>query len=129
MKHMRVVLDTNVLVSALMTPSGNPSKVYKMFLAEELTLVYSEEILAEYEDVLYRPRLRINAEDADMVLDAIRQCGDLVVPNLSLDPMLDDDDRIFYDAAKCVGAYLVTGNTRHYPTESFILTPTEFLDK
>ena len=129
MKHKRVVLDTNVLVSALMTPSGNPAKVHKMFLAEELTLVYSEEILAEYEDVLFRPRLRIPTDDADAVLEAIRQCGDLVTPNPSTDSMPDEDDRIFYDAAKCTGAYLVTGNSRHYPSEPFILTPTEFLDK
>jgi len=128
MKHKRVVIDTNVLVSALMTPSGNPAKVHKMFLAEELTLVYSEEILAEYEDVLFRPRLRIPTDDADIVLEAIRQYGDLVAPDPSTDSMPDEDDRIFYDAAKCTGSYLVTGNTRHYPSESFILTPTEFLN-
>ena len=128
MKHKRVVLDTNVLVSALMAPLGNPAKVHKMFLAEELTLVYSDEILAEYEDVLFRPRLRIPTDDADAVLDAIRQYGDLVAPDPSVDSMPDEDDRIFYDAAKSTGAYLVTGNTRHYPSESFILTPTEFLD-
>ena len=55
----RVVIDTNVLASALMTPTGNPAKVFKMFLAETIVLVYSEEIMFEYEDVLYRPRLRI----------------------------------------------------------------------
>jgi len=129
MKHKRVVLDTNVLASALMTPSGNPAKVYKMFLAEELTLVYSEEIIAEYEDVLHRPRLRIPSEDADRVLEAIYLCGDLVAPNPSTNYMPDEDDRIFYDAAKCTGAYLVTGNTRHYPNELFKLTPTQFLEK
>jgi len=95
MKHKRVVLDTNVLVSALMTPSGNPAKVHKMFLAEELTLVYSKEILAEYEDVLFRPHLRIHADDAETVLKSIRQCGYLVAPNPSADSMPDEDDRIF----------------------------------
>jgi putative PIN family toxin of toxin-antitoxin system len=128
MKHKRVVLDTNVLVSALMTPSGNPAKVHKMFLAEELTLVYSDEILFEYEEVLHRSHLRIPAEDADTVLEAIRQRGDLVASTPSTISMSDEDDQVFYDVAKCTGAYLVTGNTRHYPSESFILTPTEFLD-
>jgi len=127
MKHRRVVLDTNVLVSALLTPSGNPAKIYRMFLAEELTLVYSEEIIAEYQDVLHRPRLMLHTDDTDTVLRAIRCCGVLVAPVPSSGPMLDEDDRIFFDAAKCTGAYLVTGNTRHYPCESFILTPTEFL--
>ena len=124
----RVVIDTNVLASALMTPTGNPAKVYKMFLTETIVLVYSEEIMFEYEDVLYRPRLRIPTEDADMVLEAIRQYGDMVIPSPSSDFMPDEDDRVFYDAASCAGAYLITGNKRHYPEESFILTPAEFLE-
>ena len=128
MKHMRVVLDTNGLASALLTPSGNPAKVYKRFLDEELTLVYSEQILVEYEDVLYRLHLQIPIEDADTILKAIRQCGYLVAPNPSTDFMQDEDDRIFYDTAKFTGAYLVTGNTRHYPNEPFILSPTQFLE-
>jgi putative PIN family toxin of toxin-antitoxin system len=127
MSTPRAVLDTNVLVSALMTPSGNPAKVYKMFFTRQLMLVYSDEIMLEYEDVLYRPRLRIPTDDADLVLETIRQHGELVAPTVSIASMPDEDDRIFYDAAKSSGAYLITGNTRHYPSESFILTPTEFL--
>ena len=99
MKQLRVVLNTNVLVSALMSPSGNPAEIYKMFFTGDLGLVYNESILSEYDDVLHRPYLRIP----------------------------DEDDRAFYDIAKSSGAYLVTGNTRHYPNESFILTPTEFM--
>ena len=122
-----VVLDTNVLASALMSSLGNPAKIFKMFLTEALKLIYSEDIIAEYEDVLYRPRLRILAEDADIVLVAIRQHGELVAPIPSTFPMTDEDDRCFYDAAKIANAYLITGNTRHFPAESFILTPFEFL--
>ena len=124
----RVVLDTNILDSGLMTPSGNPAIVYKLFLNGEIVLLYSAEIMLEYEDVLYRPRLRIPAEDADMILEAIRQCGELVAPRPSTDSMTDEDDRVFYDAARTAGAYLITGNTRHYPPSSFILTPKEFLE-
>jgi putative PIN family toxin of toxin-antitoxin system len=124
----RVVLDTNIIASALMTPSGNPAKVYKMFINREIVLVYSEEIMLEYEDVLHRPRLSIPAENADTILEAIRQCGELVAPRPSTDPMADEDDRVFYDAARTAGAYLVTGNTRHYPASSFVLTPKEFLE-
>jgi len=71
MKQRRVVLDTNVLVSALMTPSGNPAKIYKMFFTGDLGLVYNESILSEYDDVLHRPYLRIPDEDADKVINAI----------------------------------------------------------
>jgi len=125
---LRVVLDTNILASALITPSGNPASVYKLFLNGEIVLVYSAEIIQEYEDVLYRTRLRIPAEDADTILEAIRQCGELVAPSPSIGSMADEDDRVFYDAARTAGAYLITGNTRHYPASSFVLTPREFLE-
>ena len=124
----RVVIDTNILVSALLSPSGNPAKVYRMFLTGLLFLVYSESIMEEYEDVLYRPRLNILKGDADTVLEAIRQYGERAEPIRSTNPMTDEDDRVFYDTAKCAGAYLITGNKRHFPDEPFILTPAEFLE-
>jgi len=63
MNMPRVVIDTNVIVSALLSPFGNPAKIYKMFLAGLLTLVYSSDILDEYQDVLSRPRLKIPANE------------------------------------------------------------------
>ena len=59
MSAKRVVLDTNVVVSASLSRNVNPAKIYRMFLAGLLTLIYCDEILAEYEDMLYRPHLRI----------------------------------------------------------------------
>ena len=128
MTPRRVVLDTNVLVSALMSPLGNPASIHRMFLNGEIVLVYSAEIILEYEDVLYRPRLRIDTEDADMVLEAIRLCGELVTPQPSSEPMTDEDDRPFYDTAKSASAFLVTCNIRHYPMSSFVLTPKDFFE-
>jgi putative PIN family toxin of toxin-antitoxin system len=128
MNGLRAVLDTNIIVSAFLSPTGNPAKVYKMFLAGILTLVYSQDILSEYQDVLYRPHLQIPVNDVDIVFKSIRQHGELVVPIPSTVYMVDEDDRAFYDAAKSSSAYLITGNTRHYPQELFIVTPAEFLD-
>ncbi|MDR1539274.1 MAG: putative toxin-antitoxin system toxin component, PIN family [Clostridiales bacterium] len=128
MNMPRVVLDTNILVSALLSPLGNPAKIYRMFLTETLELVFSEDIFTEYEDVLFRPRLRISPVDAETVLAAIRQNGETALPVPSTDAMIDEDDRVFYDAAKSAGAYLITGNTKHYPKEPFVLTPAEFLE-
>ena len=124
----RIVLDTNVLVSALLSPGGNPAKIYRMFFTGAVVLVYSESIMMEYMDVLYRPNLRISNEDADKVLDAIRLHGELVEPTQSTIALTDEDDRIFYDAAEIADAFLVTGNLRHYPNEPRILSPAEFLD-
>jgi predicted nucleic acid-binding protein len=61
------------------------------------------------------------------VLKVIQEYGERIEPNQSTHEMLDEDDRIFYDTAKNAGAYLVTGNKRHYPDEAFILTPADFL--
>jgi len=123
----RVVLDTNVLVSALLSRESNPAEIYRMFMAKAFTLVYCAEILNEYGDVLYRPKLRIPRSDADIMLAAIRKHGEEVRTAPSVILMPDEDDRVFYDAAKRSGAYLVTGNKRHYPNEPFIFTPAEFL--
>jgi len=128
MKHWRVVIDTNVLVSALMTPTGKSAMVFRLFLTGEFTLVYSEEILDEYMTVLQRPRLRVQEEDVSTILSAIRQCGVLVAPTPSIEHMPDEDDRKFYDAAKSTDAYLVTGNARHYPNEQFIHSPASYLE-
>ena len=128
MRAKRVVLDTNVIVSASLSRNGNPAKIYRMFLAGLLTLIYCDEILAEYEDVLYRPHLRIPHHDADIVIAAICQHGENVLVVPSINPMPDEDDRVFYDAAKVANAYLITGNTKHYPNESFIFTPSAFLE-
>ena len=78
MNIKRVVLDTNVIVSASLSRDGKPANIYRMFLAGKLTLVYCEEILAEYEDVLYRPHLKIPINDADIVIAAVRQHGEKV---------------------------------------------------
>ena len=128
MSMRRIVLDTNILVSALLSPEGNPAKIYKMFLTGVLSLVFSADIFEEYQDVLYRPRLHIPANDAEIVFAAIRQYGEKIEPVHSTNTMPDEDDRVFYDTAKSAEACLITGNTKHYPQEPFILTPTEFLE-
>jgi len=128
MSIRRVVLDTNILVSALLSREGVPAKIYRMFVARALIVVYCEEILEEYQDVLYRPRLKIPTGDADIIMTAIQDYGEKVTVKPSDGFMIDEDDRIFYDAAKHANATLITGNTKHYPSESFILTPTAFLE-
>jgi putative PIN family toxin of toxin-antitoxin system len=128
MNKQKIVLDTNVVVSALLSPLGNPAKIYRMFLTEILILVYSSAILDEYKDVLSRPRLNIPTDDIDIVFAAIKQYGECVEPLSGTKAMIDESDRIFYDASKHAAAYLITGNIRHYPQELFILTPREFLE-
>ena len=127
MNIKRVVFDTNVIVSASLSRNGNPANIYRMFLTGTLALFYCEEILAEYKDVLYRPYLKIFPSDADIIMAAVRQHGKKVIVTPSTNPMPDEDDRVFYDTAKTAGAFLITGNKKHYPSEQFILAPSAFV--
>lgn len=124
---LRVVVDTNIIVSALMSPNGNPAKIVDMATDQKLRICYSPEILAEYIDVLNRPHFNFNDEDCDDFIQGVKRFGLLSQPPASDIPMSDEDDRCFYDVAKSCEAILITGNTKHYPIEPFIVTPAEFL--
>jgi len=124
-----VVVDTNVLVSSALVPVGNPAKIIDLIRVNAVIQVYySIEILAEYSDVLSRPRLNIAADKQTRAIGAIIKAGILVDPVASKVPLPDESDRIFYDAAREGGAILITGNLKHYPDEEFIMTPSQFLD-
>jgi len=125
-KHL-VVIDTNVLVSALLSKSGNPAKILDKFLEGGLTFVYCDEILEEYEDVLYRAKLKIPTEEANSLIADILLHGIEVWPMPNFTPLPDEDDRCFYNTAITAGAYLVTGNAKHYPIEPFVLSPSAYL--
>jgi len=125
-----IVIDTNVVISAALTPHGNPAKIMKaVYEKEELQLYYSLGILDEYEGVISRPYLKLPFADRATIIDRIKKIGILIDPNPSEIPLPDESDRIFYDTAKTAGAILVTGNIKHFPTEIFILSPQEFLEK
>jgi len=128
MTKRRIVIDTNVFASALMSPGGKPDKIYRMFLLGELSLVFNDYILSEYKSVFYRPHLRISQKDADIMVASILQYGENIQPPTSTSEMPDEDDRIFYDTAKYAGACLITGNLKHYPNEPHILSPAQFLE-
>jgi putative PIN family toxin of toxin-antitoxin system len=124
----RIVLDTNIIVSSILSENGNPYKIVDMVLDEKFCLYYSLEIIAEYEDVLHRERLNLNFDKVEYLLDAIRVVGVYVAHKESDISLPDEDDRVFYDVAKSNDAILITGNKKHFPEEDFILTPAEFID-
>jgi putative PIN family toxin of toxin-antitoxin system len=125
----KIVLDTNIVVSALLTPEGNPAKIFALVaVSDDILLFYSAEILSEYRRVLSYPRLNIAEEKRLRAVSLIEVFGTLIEPPTSTMPLPDESDRIFYDTAHESGAILVTGNTKHYPIEDFIKTPSEFID-
>jgi len=125
----KVVIDTNVVVSSNLVSSGNPTEIMRLFYVGVLQLFYTSEILAEYKRVLAYKKLNFTTETQVAIINAIEIGGTQVAPPTSAVPFIDETDRIFYDTAKSNSAILITGNMKHYPVESFIMTPAEFIRK
>ena len=129
----RAVVDTNVIVSALVTknPSSPPREIFRAMLSGRLIPLYHADIMAEYEDVLSRKKFNLNPETVRIVLNAIELYGEEVIPAPTGIILPDIDDLIFYEVAmerRRDNAYLVTGNIKHFPDESFVVTLAEMLD-
>jgi len=124
---LHVVLDTNLLVSGLLSPHGNSANIINALRAGQLKSSYSPEIIQEYIDVLTRPKLNIPRGMAVALIEAIKKSGSLITPIRSTCPLPDETDRMFYDVAKTAHAYLVTGNIKHFPDGPFILLPADFI--
>ena len=94
----------------------------------EIVPVYSDKILSEYQEVLQRQKFKFPAEDQIYLLSAIKKYGKHINPVPSDVVLPDKKDLPFYEAAVTnEGQYLVTGNKKHFPNASFILTPREML--
>jgi len=126
---MLVVIDTNVLVSSLINPKGLPARVMDMVFSGEIKICYSNEIVTEYKDVLLRPKFNFDYDTVEEWLGCVLSRGYEANPLPSTLEFIDESDRIFYDVARVFGATLITGNLRHYPQESFIVTLTEFFNE
>jgi putative PIN family toxin of toxin-antitoxin system len=126
---MKVVLDTNVLVSALLSPNGLPAEILNFVLDGTLTIVYDNRILSEYKDVLHRKKFAFDAELIHILLDFFIQKG-VFINALPLSiPFKDEDDKIFYEVFKSASIdFLITGNKKDFPKENNIVTPKEYID-
>jgi len=128
---LKLVLDTNVIVSAFINPEGKPSVILKMIINRKAELIYNTVILNEYENVLLRPKFsnKIDSGNICKFINLIRIIGTSFNTVPSKIKFLDESDRIFYDTAKESGSILITGNIIHFPKESFIMTPADYLKK
>ena len=124
---IKAVIDTNILVSALLTPFGNPAKVLGLVLNGNITMGIDSRIIAEYQDVLRRPKFGFEWKAVRQVVDFIVHTGISIVPEPIFDAFEDEDDKKFYEVARSAKAYLVTGNIKHFPGEPIVVSPQEFL--
>jgi putative PIN family toxin of toxin-antitoxin system len=112
---MRVVVDTNVLVSGMLNPHGPPGRIVELMLSEALVVLYDDRVMSEYSEVLMRPELGLPRGEVVAVLDYIFREGEQVTAG-HLDVLLPDaTDLPFLEVAASGHAYaLITGNIRHF---------------
>jgi uncharacterized protein len=113
---IRVVIDTNILVSALLQPEGLPAAVLMLVFSGQATLCVSGAMFAEYDDVIRRPHFKRSTDVIEGALQSIRRLGHWVKPRFRVEEYTDPDDNVFLECAQAAAAdYLVTCNRRHFP--------------
>ena len=129
---LRLVIDTNIVISAALKPDGLQRTVILLAIAKPARWYVSDSILAEYREVLSRPEFRIRKGLRQQLIQLIRSHSHPVHPSRRLDVAKDPDDNRFLECADAARAdYLVTGNLRHFPRfwkTTKVITSREFID-
>ena len=132
MLPLRLVFDTNEIVSAALKPNGIQRAALTLALTKPARLYLTHSILLEYSGVLARPKFDLARGERNQLLQLLRNNGYLVQPKYRVDAALDPDDNMFLECAQAARAdYLITGNTKHFPKfwkNTKVITAREFLD-
>jgi uncharacterized protein len=130
---LKIVLDTNVLVSGLINPHGPPGRALDLITSGAVQVLYDDRIISEYREVLARPRFGFDPDDVETLLDFIVSEGENVVCAPLAIALPDPDDLPFVEVAVAgEAAALVTGNTNHFViskgnTRTRVLSPADFI--
>lgn len=129
---LRLVLDTNVVISAALKPDGMQRTAFLLSITKPARLYVSQAILDEYASVLARPGLRIRKGLQLQILQLIKNRSFLITPKVRIQAAGDPDDDIFIECADAARAdYLVTGNQKHFPRfwkATKVITAREFIE-
>jgi putative PIN family toxin of toxin-antitoxin system len=127
-----VALDTNVLVSALVTPEGTCARILTAITSGKIAIILDERIITEYATVLSRPKLHLDPNEVELVLHQLAGVTEWVAAPPAGIHLPDETDVKFVEVALAAAANcVITGNTRHFPAKACrkvrILTPAQFL--
>ena len=129
-----IVLDTNVLISGLLSAKNPPGRIVDALRNGGIRLIVDDRILAEYRSVLRRPYFEryIKAMEREWMIEFLSGESCMVVCDQVFDDLPDPKDACFLEVAFNAGVPLVTGNVKHFPSEKNrgvkVLTPAEFVD-
>ena len=127
---MNIVLDANILVSALWSPGKNASEILNAVFSRKFTLCYDQRILDEYNRVLHYRKFPFSEWEINSILEPVIKAGISVIADpLPAVPFTDESDRKFFEVARFCFAVLITGNQKHYPHEPEIMTASQFCKK
>lgn len=125
---VNVVIDTNVLVSSLISMNGSPARILDLVLNKAITPCFDSRILSEYQSVLLRPKFNFLESDVNELLSFIKLVGISVTPSPINDKFVDEADKKFFEVSTHCNAILITGNIKHFPSDETIVTPARFLE-
>jgi putative PIN family toxin of toxin-antitoxin system len=133
MTRPRIILDTNIIVSAALQSSGLPARVLELVAHRAVELCVSDELLTEYREVIARPKFAgLDPRRVALLLELIAGEATLVSPTNVLKISKDEADNRFYECAEAAGAdYLVTGNIKHFPKDyktTKVVSPRQMLE-
>ena len=126
---MLAVIDTNVLVSALLSRDGEPAKILSLVLNGLITPCHDHRILAEYHNVLKRPKFGFPTWAVTDLLEFIAESGLSVTPASLPTASTDEADQKFYEVAQHCRAWLITGNLKHFPQDELVMAVREALER
>jgi len=126
------VIDTNVLVSAMLKWESIPGKVMELAFSDSIIPVYCQSVLDEYREVLSRPKFGLNEQLVSDIINTFIEKGICTETDEFSIELPDPKDVVFYQVVmekrKDDDAYLVTGNIKHFPEETFVVTPRQMLE-
>ena len=141
---MKIVVDTNVIVSGLLNTDGTPAKILSLIFNGKVKILYDNRIIFEYHDVLSRKEFGFPAESINDIIVFFKRGGEFInseplkINNPASRGVLnpshtikfsDETDKKFYEVYKFGEAqYLITGNLKHFPKENTIVTPKTFIE-
>lgn len=132
---MKIVLDTNVLLSGMLNPSGPPGRIVDFLRTGVLQLVIDDRIIAEYTDVLRREYFLRYFEKSERedVIEYLSKNSFYTTTSIVINNMPDKGDISFLEIALSENVPLVTGNLKHYPKRvrkgCIVLSPRQFMNE
>ena len=126
------VIDTNVLVSSMLKQNSIPGTIIQLIRNNLIVPLANEEIINEYIEVLTRNKFDLDPKAIDDYIGLIKTKGIFLEREQTIEDFVDKDDIVFFEivmsARSTMDAYLVTGNMKHYPIRSYIVTLKEMID-